>query len=89
MGGGGASLVRIGEKFSYRLQRNSNFAHIFACNFFVSNSSEISVKLWVVLISILKFLAEKGFRSYWHFFETLKPSSHVMAHEKRVSQKCL
>ncbi len=39
------------------------------------NSYEISIKLCIKLIPILKFCEEKVFRSYQHFFETLKPNS--------------
>jgi hypothetical protein len=48
-------------------------------------------KILSFLIPIFKFCEEKVFRSYLHFFETLKPYSQETAQhfEKHVLQKCL
>jgi hypothetical protein len=48
---------------------------------------KISVKFCVVLISLLNFYEEKVFRSYLHFYETLKPNSQELA--QNFEKKCL
>jgi hypothetical protein len=63
----------------------SNFSHFFLNNF------KVNVNFWVVLIPIFKFCEEKVSWSYWHFFETLRPTSKETAQnfEINILQKLL
>ncbi len=76
---------------------NSNLSHFFYQLFckqifrIFLKVSKIIIKFCVVLIPIFKFCEEKVFRSYQHFFETLKPNKKEMTQnfENRVLLKCL
>ncbi len=87
-------LLQVSSREEYKLQFCTLLLPVTFCQQIFGiflNSFEISVKFWVFWIPIFKFCEYKVFRSYQHFFETLKPYPQETAQnfEKRFLQKGL
>ncbi len=82
-------LLHVSSREEYKLEFCTLLLPV---TFLLANFLHFSQQFWnQCKIPIFKFCEEKVFRSYKHFFETLKPCSQETAQnfEKRVLQKCL